>query len=88
MRTISLSIDDRTDALLRAACERTGLSESAVLQSALEQFANSTLSSPLRLASELGLVGGFASGVGQLGARHSEILAMALKDALARNRRC
>ena len=87
MRTISLRLDDRTDALLRAACERTGLSQTDVLKSALEQLDDSTKPSPVRLARELGLVGGFASGVGDLGALHSERVKAALKDKQARNRR-
>jgi hypothetical protein len=71
MRTISLRLDDRTDAVLTAYCERHGLTQTGALKAAIEHLAGARRPTPAELASELGLIGAFHSAEGDLGARHS-----------------
>lgn len=81
MRTISIRLDDDTDALLREFCERQGLSQTNAVKAAIEQVAREARPTPDALARELGLVGSFSSGVGDLGRRHSEHIKARLRAA-------
>ena len=71
MRTISLRLDDRTDAVLTAYCERYGLTQTGAIKAAIEHLAGARRPTPAELAGELGLIGAFRSAEGDLGARHS-----------------
>ncbi len=73
MRTLSVRLDDQTDALLRAFCARTGQTQSEAVKASIATLAAQT-ESPARLAEMLGLVGCFDSGVGDLGRNHSQRL--------------
>lgn len=72
MRTISVRLDDHTDAVLQDFCERTGASQTDAVKAAIEQLARDSRPSPAELARELGLIASFDSGVGDLGRRHSD----------------
>ncbi len=61
MRTISLRLDDVSDALLGTLCERMDATQTDVIRKALEVLAKESAPSPAALARELGLVGLFAS---------------------------
>lgn len=82
MRTLSLRLDDQTDALLRAYCARTGLSQTEVVKSGIAALA-AALNTPAQVAESLGLVGCFDSGVGDLGRNHSQ----RLREKLAASKR-
>jgi hypothetical protein len=56
VRTISIRLDDRTDALFRRFCERLGLSQTDALKAAIEHLAEQQRPSPAELAAELGLI--------------------------------
>jgi len=71
MRTLSVRLDDQTDALLRAFCARTGQTQSEAVKAGIAALAART-ESPVRLAEEMGLIGCFDSGVGDLGRNHSQ----------------
>ncbi len=73
MRTLSVRLDDQTDALLRAFCARTGQTRSDAVKAGIAALTTKT-ESPAQLAEELGLVGCFDSGVGDLGRNHSQRL--------------
>ena len=83
MRTISIRLDDRTDALFRAFCERHGVSQTNALKAAIEQLSEQHKASPAELAAQIGLIGGFRSGEGDLGAKHSERAKQRLRDKQA-----
>lgn len=85
MRTISIRLDDRTDALFRAFCERHGLSQTDALKAAIEQLAEQRRPSPAELAAQMGLIGGFRSGDGQLGAEHAQRLRLRLREKRRRD---
>lgn len=70
MRTLSVRLDDETDALLRAYCESTGATQTEAVKSGIAVLTSET-KSPAQLAEELGLVGCFDSGVGDLGRGHA-----------------
>ena len=72
MRTISVRLDDRTDALLAAICERDGITQTGALKAAIEHLAENRRPTPGELAIELGLVGAFHGGEGDLAANHSQ----------------
>ena len=72
MRTISIRLDDRTDALLTAICERDGVTQTGAMKAAIEQSAHARRFTPAELATELGLVGAFRSEEGDLGENHSQ----------------
>ncbi len=72
MRTISIRLDDRTDALLLAHCRRHGLTQTDVVKAAIEQLAGRHRRTPAELAAELGLIGGFRSVEGDLALNHSQ----------------
>ncbi len=85
MRTIAIRLDDRTDALFRAACERLGLSQTDAVKAAIEQLAELHRPSPAELARQLGLIGGFRSGAGDLAADHPQHLKQRLRAKLQRD---
>ncbi len=82
MRTISIRLDDRTDALFRAFCERLGLSQTEALKAAIEHVVEQHRPSPAELAGQLGLIGGFKSGSGDLAVNHSQHLRQRLRAKL------
>ena len=73
MRTLSVRLDDQTDALLRAFCARTGQTQSDAVKAGIAVLAAQS-DSPAKLAQDLGFVGCFDSGVGDLGRNHSQRL--------------
>jgi len=79
MRTISVRLDDRTDALLTAYCERHGLTQTSALKAAIECLAEAGRSTPAQLAQHFGLIGAFRSTEGDLGAEHSRHLKQRLR---------
>jgi hypothetical protein len=85
MRTISIRLDDRTDALFRAFCERHGVTQTDALKAAIEQLAEQHRPSPAELATQLGLVGGFRSGDDDLGVNHSQRVKQRLRAKLRRD---
>ena len=87
MRTVSLRLDERTDALLGTFCERHGVSQTDALKEAIEHLAEKHKPTPAELALQLGLIGGFDSGDGQLGAEHAQRVKQRLRERLARDRR-
>jgi len=72
MRTISIRLDDRTDALLAEHCQRHGLTQTDAVKAAIEQLAGQSRPTPAGLAAELGLIGGFRSSEGDLAENHSQ----------------
>ena len=85
MRTISIRLDDHTDAVFRAFCERHGLSQTNAIKAAIEQLAEQHKPSPAQLASQLGLIGGFRSGERDLAANHSQRVKQRLRAKLQRD---
>lgn len=71
MHTLSVRLDDRTDALLRAFCASTGLSKTEAVKAGIAALAAQKPSSAT-LAESLGLVGCWDSGEGDLGRNHSQ----------------
>lgn len=71
MRTISVRLDDLTDAALAEYCRRRGLTQTDAVKSAIEQLAGQHRASPAELAAELGLIGGFGSTEGDLATSHA-----------------
>jgi hypothetical protein len=71
MRTISVRLDDHTDAVLTAYCERHGLTQTSALKAAIEHLAEARRPTPAELAVQFGLVGGFRSGDGSPAENHS-----------------
>lgn len=87
MRTISVRLDDHTDAVLSAYCERHGLTQTSALKAAIEHLAESHRPTPAELAAQLGLIGGFRSAERDLGEMHSKrvkerLLARQKRDAM------
>lgn len=72
MRTVSVRLDDRTDALLAAICERDGLTQTGALKAAIAQLADQPRSTPAELAATAGLIGAFRSEEGDLATNHSQ----------------
>jgi hypothetical protein len=85
MRTISIRLDDRTDALFRTFCARLGLSQSDALKAAIEHLAEQHRPSPAELAGQLGLIGSFRSAEGDLAANHSQRVKQRLRAKLQRD---
>lgn len=83
MRTISVRLDDATDALLRQICAQTQRSQTEVVKAAIAVFAERSDQPPTQSAAELDLIGCFDSGVGDLGRHHAQHL----RDKLATRRR-
>lgn len=87
MRTISIRLDDQTDAVLTAHCQRHGLTQTDAIKAAIEQLAGQHRPTPAALAKELGLIGGFRSGQGDLSREHAmhvkaRLLAKRARDAV------
>ncbi|HSW06441.1 hypothetical protein [Aquabacterium sp.] len=80
MRTISIRLDDHTDAVLTAYCERHGLTQTTALKTAIEYLANAQRPSPAALAAEHGLIGAFRSVEGDLGENHAQHLKQRLRN--------
>jgi len=72
MRTISIRLDDRTDAVLSTYCERHGLTQTNAVKVAIECLAETQRPTPSELAERLGLIGAFRSAEGDLAAEHSQ----------------
>jgi len=73
MRTLSVRLDDQTDSLLRAFCARTGQTQSDAVKAGIAALAARS-ETTAQMAEDLGLVGCFDSGVGDLGRNHSQRL--------------
>lgn len=78
MRTISVRLDDVTDARLRQLCAQTQQSQTDIIKAAIAALADHETISPAQSAAELGLIGGFDSGVGDLGYNHARHLRVKL----------
>ena len=72
MRTISIRLDDRTDAVLSTYCEQHGLTQTNAVKAAIERLADAHRPTPSELAERLGLIGAFRSVEGDLAAEHSQ----------------
>jgi hypothetical protein len=72
MRTVSIRLDDHTDAVLTEHCQRNGLTQTDAIKSAIEHLASQRKATPAELAAELGLIGGFRSAEGDLAQNHSQ----------------
>lgn len=83
MRTISVRLDDRTDALFRLFCERLGVSQTDALKAAIEHLAEQQRPSPAELAARLGLIGSFRSGQCDRAAEHAREVKRRLRARLA-----
>jgi hypothetical protein len=71
VRTISIRLDEHTDALLSAFCRRHGVTQTDAIKAAVDQLAGRLRPTPAELAAELGLIGGFKSSEGDLARNHS-----------------
>lgn len=92
MRTISVRLDDHTDAVLAELCQRNGVTQTDAIKSAIEQMAGRERPTPAQLAAELGLIGGFRSSERDLAANHSQrvkerLRAKAARDSMPRTKR-
>lgn len=85
MRTISIRLDDHTDAVLTTFCEQHGLTQTDAVKAAIEHLAGARRATPAELAAQLGLVGGFSSADGDLGANHSQRVKERLRAKRARD---
>ena len=83
MRTISVRLDSKTDSNLRAYCQRTGMSQTDAVKAGIEALVGKAKPNPYALAEQMGLVGAFDSGRGDLGENHSRYV----KEKLARRHR-
>ncbi len=83
MRTISVRLDDSSEAKLDNLCQALGLSQSDVVKAGLDLLQNQ-FASPAALAERLGLVGGFASGGEQETTSHARDHSGRLRDKLRR----
>ena len=84
MRTISIRLDDHTDAVLVTYCERHGLTQTNAVKAAIEQLAEAHRPTPAELAERLGLIGGFRSREGDLAENHSQRVKERLRAKRAR----
>ena len=82
MRTISLRLDDRTDAALTAYCTQHRLTQTDAVKAAIAHLVEAQRPTPAELAARFGLIGGFRSGVGDLGQNHSQHLKQRLRTKL------
>lgn len=85
MRTISIRLDDRTDAVLTAFCERHGLTQTSALKAAIEHLAEQQRPTPAELAAQLGLIGAFRSDEADLALNHSQRVKERLRAKRARD---
>jgi hypothetical protein len=72
MRTISVRLDDHTDAVLAAYCERHGLTQTNALKAAIECLSEAHRATPAELAAQFGLIGAFRSSEGDLAENHAQ----------------
>ncbi len=84
MRTISLRLDDTTDAVLLAYCQRHGLTQTRAVRDAIQHLVQvearqSVRPTPAELAEQFGLIGAFRSSEGDLGERHAAHLKARLR---------
>jgi hypothetical protein len=84
MRTISFRLDEHTDALLSAFCQRNGVSQTEALKAAIAGLPTAHVTRPADLARDMGLIGSFSSSEGDLGEQHSLHLKQRLRAKLAR----
>ena len=84
MRTISIRLDDHTDAVLTEHCQRHGLTQTDAVKAAIGQLAGQDKPTPAALAAELGLIGGFRSRQGDLAQNHSQRVKEKLRAKRAR----
>ncbi len=84
MRTISIRLDDHTDAVLTEHCRRNGLTQTDAIKTAIEQLADRHKPTPAELAAQLGLIGGFRSSEGDLAINHSQHVKERLRAKLTR----
>jgi hypothetical protein len=86
MRTISLRLDDVTANLLLAYCEQHGLTQTDAIKQAIEQLGQQQpRQTPSALAAELGLIGSFSSGRGDLSRSVDRLLRERLADKRRRD---
>ena len=84
MRTISIRLDEQTDAALQAFCRAHGVSQTNAVKNAIARLADDARPTPAELALRHGLIGGFRSGDGDLAAQHSQRLKDQLRAAADR----
>jgi Arc/MetJ-type ribon-helix-helix transcriptional regulator len=90
MRTISVRLDDGSEARLDNLCQTLGLSQSDVVKAALALLQQQSIS-PAALAERLGLVGSFSSatadnGTTSRGRGHAALLRQKLRQQHKRDR--
>jgi hypothetical protein len=90
MRTISVRLDDGSEARLDSLCKALGLSQTEVVKAGLELLQRQS-ASPAALAERLGLIGSFSSGgpgsaSTNLGRDHSAQLRQKLSQQHAQQR--
>lgn len=88
MRTISLRLDDATDAALVAYCQRHGLTQTRALKDAIGHLVEAEQQprpTPAALAEQMGLIGAFHSAEGDLGEQHAQHLKARLRARHARD---
>ena len=85
MRTISIRLDERTDALLRAFCECNGINQTDAVKAAIELLAQLDRPTPAELAVLAVLIGSFHSTEGDLAENHSQRLKQRLRAKLRRD---
>lgn len=90
MRTISVRLDDGSEARLNNLCQTLGLSQSEVVKAGLALLQQQS-TSPAALAERLGLVGSFSSatpdnGTTSRGRDHASLLRQKLSDQHQRER--
>ena len=81
MRTISIRLDEQTDAALLAFCRRHGVSQTDAVKCAIGQLDEQPRPTPAQLAEQHGLIGAFRSGDGELAAQHSQRIKQRLRAA-------
>ena len=86
MRTISLRLDEHTDAVLTAYCERHGLTQTDALKAAIGHLSEVHRATPAELAAQFGLIGAFRSAETDLGLQHSQRVKDKLRAQVARER--
>jgi predicted transcriptional regulator len=87
MRTISLRLDDATDAVLRRLAAQLSLTQTDVIKRALEHLAQRESPSPNALAEGLGLIGAFVGHAGSDTRSYSERVRARLQSKRARDER-
>jgi Arc/MetJ-type ribon-helix-helix transcriptional regulator len=78
VRTISVRLDDASEAQLESLCQQLGLSQTDVVKAGLALLQQQRLS-PAALAESLDLVGCFASGDATRGRDHADRLRQKLR---------